>query len=473
MIPALVVFIVGQRPLREGITSAGVNVEFHEPIGRRPQPALPGPPAGQLDERPERARSAAAATTCSSSTTPTPPSTRTSTGATPPAPTSSTGTTTGSPCAPTPGGPDEAGCWSGCVVDDGGVPTAVYSGIDHDHQGLSAICLAVAEDDGLQKWKQLPVPVVAGPPPGLDVTMFRDPFVFRFAGRRWALMGAGHADGTPSVLVYDCEDLYDWRFAGVLLDGRDPAAARAFGTRAIGWECPQLWATARGRLGAGGGAVGRRPAEHRVPHGASGGGGGRWAEVRGRYGRRPLDLGRDFYAPAVLQDAESGRALLWGWSWESRPREEVDRAGWSGVLTAPRVVDTHEDGTLRVVPAPELELLRAALPFTAAPGPHRPLPLSYDLLVTARSAATVSLLRAASGAELTVRLDPASGAVTLDRTAWPRSRPDGTAPLVLPTPPGETLTVRILVDGSLLELFAGDRATATERVYQRATTSRS
>ena len=130
-------------------------------------------------------------------------------------------------------------------------------------------------------------------------------------------------------------------------------------------------------------------------------------------------------------------------------------------------MDTHADGTLRVVPAAELELLRAALPFTAAPGPHRPLPLSYDLLVTARSAATVSLLRAASGAELTVRLDPASGAVTLDRTAWPRSRPDGTAPLVLPTPPGETLTVRCSSDGSLLELFAGDRAMATERVYQR------
>lgn len=91
-------------------------------------------------------------------------------------------------------------------------------------------------------------------------------------------------------------------------------------------------------------------------------------------GGGPLDLGRDFYAPSVLQDTESGRALLWGWSWESRPPEEVDRAGWSGVLTAPRVMDTHEDGTLRVVPAPELELLRAAVPFTAAPGPHRPLP---------------------------------------------------------------------------------------------------
>lgn len=367
---------------------------------------------------------------------------------------------------PTPGGPDEAGCWSGCVVDDGGVPTAVYSGIDRDHQGLSAICLAVAEDDGLEDWKQLPVPVVAGPPPGMDVAMFRDPFVFRFAGRRWGLVGAGHADGTPSVLVYDCEDLYAWRFAGVLLDGRDAAAARAFGTRAIGWECPQMWETARGDWVLAVALWDGDPLNTAYLTGRlveEGDGGLRY--VAGTGG--PLDLGRDFYAPSVLQDMESGRALLWGWSWESRPREGVDRAGWSGVLTAPRVVDTHEDGTLRVVPAAELELLRAAVPFTATPGPHWPLPLSYDLLVTARSAATLSLLRAASGDELTVRLDPASGTVTLNRTAWPRSRPDGTVPLVLPTQRAETLTVRILVDGSLLELFAGDRAMATERVYRR------
>ena len=29
--------------------------------------------------------------------------------------------------APRPGLIDGAGCWSGCVVDDGGVPTAVYT----------------------------------------------------------------------------------------------------------------------------------------------------------------------------------------------------------------------------------------------------------------------------------------------------------------------------------------------------------
>jgi beta-fructofuranosidase len=114
------------------------------------------------------------------------------------------------------------------VVDDDGVPTAVYTGVDRHHTGVGSICLAralVPEDETLTDWRPLPAPVVTGPPADLDVVMFRDPFVFRSGGRRWALVGAGHADGTASVLLYDCDDLADWRFAGVLLDGNDPVAS--------------------------------------------------------------------------------------------------------------------------------------------------------------------------------------------------------------------------------------------------------
>lgn len=365
---------------------------------------------------------------------------------------------------PRPGGPDEAGCWSGCVVDDDGVPTAVYTGIDRHHTGLGSICLAralVPEDETLTDWKPQPTPVVTGPPADLDVVMFRDPFVFRSGGRRWALVGAGHADGTPSVLLYDCEDLADWRFAGVLLDGNDPVAVDVFGDKAVGWECPQLFETAGGdwvlvvSLWDGdprgtGYLTGRlSPCDE--------------GELRfaPRTGGR-LDHGRDFYAPAVLQEPD--RALMWGWSWEAREQGEVDRAGWAGVLTAPRVVDVHPDGALRVVPARELELLRADGPFVSAPGRCVPLPVAYDLTVTAAGPTTVSLLRSATGAELTVVLDPDAGTVTLDRGDWPRTGPEGSAPIVVRAPAAE---VRLLVDGSLFELFVGDRATVTERVYRR------
>lgn len=366
---------------------------------------------------------------------------------------------------PTPGGPDEAGCWSGCVVDDDGVPTAVYTGVDRHHTGLGTICLAratVPDDETLTDWKPHPTPVVTGPPPGLDVVMFRDPFVFHHAGHRWALVGAGHADGTPSVLLYDCDDLSAWRFAGVLVDGHDPVAARVFGDGATGWECPQLFATASGEWvlvvslwdgdpSSTGFLTGRLH-----PYGD---GELRFAPRTGG----PVDHGRDFYAPAVLQ--EEDRAVLWGWSWEARAQADVDRAGWAGVLTAPRTLDTRPDGSLRVAPAPELRLLRAPTPFVTEPGVRVSPPEAYDLTVTARSLTTVSLLRSASGAELTVRLDPDERTVTLDRDGWPRTGARG--PVTTGVPEAE-ITVRILVDGSLLELFVGDRATVTERVYRRA-----
>jgi beta-fructofuranosidase len=381
---------------------------------------------------------------------------------------------------PTPGGPDEAGCWSGCVVDDDGVPTAVYTGIDRHHDGVGRICLARAadpDDARLDRWTTLPEPVAADPPAGLEVVMFRDPYVFRRAGRRWAVVGAGHADGTPSVLLYDCDDLTSWRFAGVLVDGRHPVAVDAFGDKAVGWECPQFFETAGGAWVL---AVALWDGDPRSTGYLSGD-----FETAGpspaftpRAGGR-LDHGRDFYAPAVLPDPAAGRTLLWGWSWEARAQHEVDRAGWAGVLTAPRVVDVHPDGALRVAPAPEWDLLRAAEPFVTAesasgavPGAGAgplPLPHAYDLHVTARTPTTVGLLRSAAGAEVTLHLDPAGGTVTVDRSGWPRTRPDGSAPLVLRAAPAgvRELEVRVLLDGSLLELVAGDRAMATERIYRR------
>jgi beta-fructofuranosidase len=122
-----------------------------------------------------------------------------------------------------------------------------------------------------------------------------------------------------------------------------------------------------------------------------------------------------------------------------------------------------------VSPAPELHRLRAAEPFVTAPG-RATLPAAYDLTVSARAHTAVSLLRSASGAELTVRLDPGEGTVTLDRGDWPRK--EAAEPVVVRVAPQEELTLRVLVDGSLYELFVGDRATVTERIYQRTDDTR-
>src|SRR5947209_10067528 len=48
--------------------------------------------------------------------------------------------------APTPGGPDAGGCWTGSAVDNAGLPTLIYTGVHPQ-----VVCLA-ASTDGLLTW---------------------------------------------------------------------------------------------------------------------------------------------------------------------------------------------------------------------------------------------------------------------------------------------------------------------------------
>ncbi len=134
---------------------------------------------------------------------------------------------------PQPGGPDEFGCWSGVVTDDGGTPTAVYSGV-RSGGGHSQVTLARGSAD-LVTWMQ-DGHVAASMPS--DVTAVRDPFIFRFNGRRYAIQGAGLASGHAAVLLYSVDDIEDWKYEGIWLTTEHPVAAE-FALAQI-WECPQL-----------------------------------------------------------------------------------------------------------------------------------------------------------------------------------------------------------------------------------------
>src|SRR5258708_36397603 len=53
--------------------------------------------------------------------------------------------------APTPGTADADGCWSGCAVNDHGVPTLVYSG---DQAGQQPVCPAISHHNMLTRRKR-------------------------------------------------------------------------------------------------------------------------------------------------------------------------------------------------------------------------------------------------------------------------------------------------------------------------------
>ncbi|MET0692904.1 MAG: glycoside hydrolase family 32 protein [Propionibacteriaceae bacterium] len=249
-----------------------------------------------------------------------------------------------------PGGLDAAGCWSGCITDDGGVPTAVYTAVP-DHAWNGAVVLA-RSDRQLLEWEQGDKPVMTTPADPA-IAEVRDPFVFTFDGHRYAVQGAGHQEGRPQLLAYACDDLTAWTELGPLLTDDDPIAAEVAPAQI--WECPNLlqlgdrwlliislwrWqdqahdlAGVRyliGDLQAGPGSLTFLPTAGGV-----------------------VDDGPTFYAPQAVSLPE--RALLWGWAWEQgRTEEQTEAAGWAGVLTYPRELSIVDD---RLVSRPAAELV--------------------------------------------------------------------------------------------------------------------
>jgi beta-fructofuranosidase len=359
--------------------------------------------------------------------------------------------------APTPGGDDADGCFSGNAVSDGDRVLAFYSAYRAD-RWWQPIATAESVDGGLT-WRKLPGLAIPTPPEG--TSMYRDPYVWR-EGDRWRmLVGSSVTGGRGAALLYESPDLVDWRYRG-------PFFADGTGLDGwTGWECPQyatfgdrgvlvvsLWDAAAGprstRV-----YVGDEHADRFVPT-----------------GHQPLDHGPDLYAPALLH-APDGRWLLWGWSWEARDPEWTREAGWAGVLTVPREVSLGEDGTVRQRPAAEVLAHRGRRVVHgtgwSAADDLGAVGTAFDLTarVRPRSDAPGGLrLETAAGEHLDIVVDPVAGELVVDRdhaSLDPRAL-KGRYRMPLPGK-RNAVDLRVIVDGSIVEVFLDSGEALTLRCY--------
>lgn len=371
--------------------------------------------------------------------------------------------------APEPGTPDEDGCYSGVAVDDGGVPTLVYSG---NRKGAQRACLATSTD-GLLTWQKHPDnPVIAAPPPGLHLVEFRDHSVWREDGTWYQLMGAGIEGQGGTALLYRSNDLRSWEYLHPLLIG-DQQRFTPIWTGSM-WECPDFFMLQdrhvlitsvwdKNQLHYSAAFVGRYRDQRLVP------------DVE-----QKLDYGDQyFYAPQSFTDAQ-GRRIIFGWVHEGRSAEAQMATGWSGVMSLPRVLSLGPDGHVCMQPAPELVVLRGTQTHCAA----ITVPAGQLVVVPDVSGDTLELLveleppreglcgivvRCSSdGAEQTqIKYDAALHQLIVDRT---HASEDPTtdhnlhvAPLTLD--PDEPLRLHIFLDRSVLEVFANQRVSITSRIY--------
>jgi beta-fructofuranosidase len=182
-----------------------------------------------------------------------------------------------------------------------------------------------------------------------------------------------------------------------------------------------------------------------------------------------------YFAPEALLD-DRGRQIMWAWLTDN-PGGEAAR-GWSGVYGLPRTLWLGDDGTLRMRPVPELEMLRSDeqtwSDVALADGQSRKLEnvvgdsCELEITLTPSTAGRCGVrVRASPGGEEQTLLyyDAAAKQLVFDST---RSGTDGRrvaerAPLALKD--GEPLQLRVFVDRSVVEVYANDRQAICRRVY--------
>jgi len=373
--------------------------------------------------------------------------------------------------APTPGGPDTDGCWSGCAVDDDGVPTLVYSGVFPQ-----TVCIATGSEDMMAWEKDEHNPVIEGPPHDVRHDTgghFRDPYVWQEDGRWYLMIGSKIRDVGGMILLYRSDDLVHWEFLHPLLVG-DVSQREPFWTGTM-WECPNLLdlGDKRALLI----SIQATPVDplYAVYHT------GMYQEERFESETQAiLTHGGAFYAPQAMR-LDDGRCVLWGWLREACAQRISERRGWAGVMSLPLTVSLLPDGRLGLQPVEELRALRREHwhyegidvdrepPGLLSDVVGGSLELSAEFSCEGETVFGLRLRCSPDGQEQTrIVYHSAERRLALERDASSVSpdvdRSEREAPVALAS--GEPLKLNIFVDRSVIEVFANDgRTCLASRIY--------
>jgi fructan beta-fructosidase len=366
---------------------------------------------------------------------------------------------------------DELGqIWSGSAVVDwrdssgffGGAPglVAIFTHRQEDSQSQS---IAYSDDRGRTWHKYAHNPVIVN----RDLPDFRDPKVFWYApGNHWALaLAAG-----DHIQFHTSTNLRQWTYASSFYPPR--------GERMGVFECPDLFPLPI-----------ENSAERQVwvLHLSRLNSRGSWMEhIFGEFDGttfQPLDAqalpattdyGRDFYAAVSWSDipAEDGRRIWIGWANNWVYANHTPTTPWQGAMSLPRQLRLQQraDG-LRLIQQPVVELLllrtdlrQMTLQLTAAPQALTVRSAVFEMLVDLQlgQAQEVGIrVRVGEGQATTIGYRRQGGVLFLDRRQSgavdfaPSFAGIDEAPL---TPEADTIRLRIIVDRSVVEVFADDGA---------------
>jgi beta-fructofuranosidase len=274
----------------------------------------------------------------------------------------------------------------------------------------------------------------------------RDPKVWEQDGSRWMLLGGRHIDNRGMCLLYESapDDGINWTFRHFV------DSEYAFG---FVWECPNIVRLdGHEYLAISPQGLPRlqdrwfnrwTPGYFELPQGQ------RLIDtlvVDERFFVQ-WDFGHDFYAPQTFVD-DAGRTILVGWmgTFDDNYTSVPDGLDWWHCMTVPRMLSRRSDGRILQTPAPELEELRGEAQELGAQATVAGRLADIALTdIQGEGALTLddSLQIFYEGGRLGIRyLDETSAAGRKDRSI----------------PLDALCDLRVLVDGSAVEIFANDGA---------------
>ncbi|VAI68176.1 unnamed protein product [Triticum turgidum subsp. durum] len=413
---------------------------------------------------------------------------------------------------------DINGVWTGSatVLPDGSL-VMLYTG--STNTSVQVQCLAVPADPNdslLRNWTKYEANPILVPPPGIGDKDFRDPTTAWFdeSDKTWrTVIGSKDNHGhTGIVMTYKTKDFINYELIPGLLHSVPGTGM---------WECIDFYPV--------GGADGSEELyvmkessdDDRHDWYAL----GRYDAAANKY--TPIDAEMDvgiglrydwgkFYASKTFYDPSKNRRVLWGWIGETDSERADVAKGWASLQSIPRTVELDEKTRTNLIqwPVVEIETLRINSTdlggTTIDTGSVLPLPLrrATQLDIEATFHLDTSAIAAVNEADVSYNCSTSGGAANrgalgpfgllvladgalkeqtavyfyvsrgLDgglqthfcqdesRSSLAQDVVKRVVGFTVPVLDGEDLSLRVLVDHSIVESFAmGGRSTATSRVY--------
>lgn len=364
---------------------------------------------------------------------------------------------------PTLNSPDAAGCFSGCAVNNDGVPTIIYTSTVGTRYEVQTQSIATSSD-GLLTWeKYAGNPVLSEvPAESGQIVDFRDPFVWKEDDAWYMVIGSRIQDVGGAVFLYRSQNLTEWEYLNPLLIGDIRR------TGAV-WECPNFFKLGdqwvliiSAHTGMVTGTVFYFVGSYE------------------NYRFTPtyegvLDYGH-LYAPLTTLD-DQNRRLLIGWTREARSEIDQRSAGWSGAQSIPRILTLDQQQRLLMSPIPQLESIHGRKHH------YQSLELTHEMRLDVSGLALdiAGECSLQSNGNFGIALACSPNGVERIEIVYEASRQrlitrkialdmgDSIVTHVRDDPheltPAETLKLRILLDGSVVEVIANDRISVTSRIY--------